>query len=151
MTQNNQNHELHKEKDLDYLYQRREQLDHDRFELSNSFDKYLFTASIGALGLVVAFTNDAQDLQKIFLLIIGAGGFLMCIISTLLSIKFSINAYNRQIQITDQEIRLYQGMTKEICRENHWNKVVKHLLWLSGASFLLGIGFLLTFYYLNIK
>ena len=140
------------EKDLDYLYQRREQLDHDKFELSNILDRYLFVAATGAIPLTLGFKKILGDqIEHSYMLKTSISFFLLCIFGTLLSIRFSIKAYEKQVDITDQEIRLQTGEADEICRKNSWNKVVRWASTFSGMLFGSGALVAVIFYYLNIK
>jgi len=139
------------EKNLDYLYQRREQLDHDRFELSNSLDKYIFTASTGVLALIVGFKGSLCNIGYIYLLWGAIILLLLCIGVTLLSIYFSISAYEKQMAITDNEIKDLQDEKEQITRHNNWNKVVKYTSIISGILFFLGTLLATIFYCLNIQ
>ena len=140
------------EKNLDYLYRRRERLDHDRFELSNSLDKYLFVAATGALALIIGFTGALDGgAEHKELLLISIILLFSCVIGTLLSIQLSIKAYKKQVTITDQEIRVQTGESNEICRENHWNAAVRHSSEMSEVLFVSGALTATIFYYLNIQ
>lgn len=138
------------EKNLDYLYVRRERLDHDRYELSNSIDKYLLTISIGTISLMV---NSIYRDAKIYIWLFATSIilFLICIISTILSIHFSVSAYQKQVNITDKEICFQLGYSKEICRENNWNYIVKVLSIISSVLFIFAIIAAVLFYVFNLK
>lgn len=139
------------DKNLDYLYQRRERLDHDRFELSNSLDRYLFIASTGALSIIIGFIGKLEELRY-FLLFLSAITFLfLCITTTLLSIQFSIKAHKRQVTITDQEINLQKGKSNEICKENYWNNAVRLSSIASSIFFACGSLSAAIFYLINIQ
>lgn len=140
------------EKDLDYLYERRENLDSTRIDISQSFDKYLFTAATGSLVLSVSFTNNiSNDLEYMWLLGWGWFFLVVTILLLLVAIRLSVASFNRQIKITDSEIDLLLGYSNEICRKNYWNKIINLFEWISVFSFILGIGMLSIFYFINLK
>jgi hypothetical protein len=139
-----------KEKNLDYLYQRRERLDGYRFELSNSLDKYLFIASTGTLSIIIGFVGKLESLQYFPIFLLAIIFLFLCVITTLLSIQFSIKAHKQQVTITDQEINLEQGQSNEICRANYWNNAVRWSSMISSLFFIIGGLIAAIFYLINI-
>lgn len=131
---------------LDYLYNRREFLDKVRIDLSISYDKYLLTFATGSLYLSILFTNNIEIITYKNILAIGWFTLVLSICVILISILSSIYAFEKQISITDKEIK----EDETFCKHNYWNKFSNLLLWFSTFSFIIGIISLVIFYFKNI-
>lgn len=140
-----------KEKNLKLLYDYRKCLNKERITLSNSFDRYLLTFSTGSLYLSIVLTNTIGK-NFFHMEIMGAGwlSLLLCMIATLLSIKFSEKSFEKQIHITD---KIIENVDKNKCSKNIkncWNTCIDFTNWSSIALFILGVILLSIFYFLNI-
>ena len=140
-----------KEKDLEYLYKRREALDAHRIALSNAFDKYLFTASSSALALLVAFTKDLKPIHTEWLLWVSAVAFISALIFTLLSILMSVKSFSKQMDITDRQITAAIKDVTGVCADNIYNIIVRWFTILAMVSFVIGTAAAICFFFINIK
>lgn len=127
-------------------------LDRTRVNLSNSFDKYLLTFATGSLGLSISFTNNLKnELYYLPIIAVGWGVLIISIISTLLSIFFSIKSHQKQIDINDFKTKQLFAIKQSKVPENEWNKRLSTLGLFGIFSFICGIILLSTFYFLNLK
>lgn len=139
-----------REKNLEMLHKWRGFFDEVRINLSNSFDKYLLTFATGTLYLSVYFTSRFDSLSQGAILGWGWGILLISIFATLLSIAFSIMAYDREIAITDKKIEVVQEDKVVVEADNVWNKFVTFGRWVSIVTFIIGIVLLSYFYFVNL-
>ena len=140
-----------KEKNLDTLYKWRDFLDRVRVKLSNSFDRYLLTIATGGLYLSVYFTSGQSGVfLHVAALAWGWGLLLLSIFVTLLSIIFSVMAYQREISIADMNIEAQKESQTVVGANNEWNFWVDACRWVSMATFMAGIASLAYFYFVNL-
>ena len=141
-----------KEKNLDYLYKRRDSLDKIRIKMADSFDKYLLTFATGMLSLSITFTNTLiEEVKSRELLAFGWLSLVLAILFALFSIFLSIFAHERQVIITDEEIGEVIGDKTVTARANWFNEPITILQALATISFVSGIGILTNFYFQNLK
>ena len=141
-----------KENNITILQKYRNNLDKTRINICFSFDKYLLTFATGSLYLSILFTSSLSSKNEITYLAIGWSLLIISIISTLLSIFFSIKAHENQIDNTDLMI-VAELENKEIIKTNDccWTTVINMLEIIGIASFIFGIILLSIFYFINFK
>jgi len=137
----------------DILERERHFLDQTRINVSNSFDKYLLTFSVGALSLSITFTNailNSLEIKRKNLLAIGWYFLIADILLTLLSFIISGFAFERGIKTIENRIDFIFGDKRESLN-NPFNSWLKAIQVLSIIFFLIGIIFLSTFYLINLE
>jgi len=144
-----------KQKDQNYkmFLKHRRFLDKTRIKASDSFDKYLLTFATGSFYLSIFFTNNLPNgIKENFPLMTGWLFLLISIISTILSILFSVFAHDEAIDNIDLEINALLDNKKTIRgKKDCWPKTIDVLQVVSVISFILGITFLSIFYFTNLK
>lgn len=142
-SQNDENYKI--------LTKYRDFLNKTRINLSTSFDKYLLTFATGSLYLSIFFScNFKKDLKFLEWLSLGWIFLLVSVISTLLSIFFSIKAHEQEIKNSDTEINACLEYKEVIVSPNYWNDVINIFEVLGILSFITGIILLSRFYFLNL-
>lgn len=127
--------------------ERQEYLEERKFliELENqqakSFDKAMITLSASALAFSIAFVRDFTLKPKVeCLLFVAWTGFIVALLTILLSFLFSQSALRKERNIRDIEYE------EDPCKQcNFWAKATNVLNWLSIISFIVGIIFLALF------
>jgi hypothetical protein len=139
---------------LDLLYKRRDFVENIKIKAGDSFDKYLLTFSTGSLYLSIIFISSFKEYKSLeFLSVLAIGWlvFLISIISSLLSIFFTIYAHNRQISLIDQDIQELQVNGEVINGKNCFNSWITFFQISAISGFIAGIAILSIFFMLNIK
>jgi hypothetical protein len=117
-------------------------------ESTRSFDKAMITLSAGALGLSITFIRQIAPMPQVkSLLYVAWGGFILCLLSTLLSFLFSQSAMRKQRGILDQD---YIGELDISAQTNLWAKTTKFLNVSSIACFMVGVVFFVWFSITNL-
>jgi hypothetical protein len=114
----------------------------------DQYDKYMLSLSSGSFALTFAFINDIVkgSFNQKEVLLLGWTMFVLAILSTLLSFKFSQLAHDRAIIEID---KCYED-ENHVFKESFSNIVVKALNWYSLGFFVFGICFILAFVTINI-
>jgi len=124
----------------------------DRRASSDEFDKAMLTLSSGALGLSLAFIKDIVPLKEaasIDWLYASWGCFILCIVVTVLSFRFSMFALEQYEPFLQ---RYYLEQDKSA--RNHqsiWNRLVTGCAWAGFGVFLAGLIFTVLFVSINIS
>ena len=121
---------------------------------TESFDKNMLTFSSGALALSLAFIKDVVPLSKAIWIasLIGSWvAFVLCILITLLSFRFSIKALEETIPALGE----YYLHGKQDAFNRHlqsvWSKAVDWCTVGQIVSFALGVTLTLTFVIVNVR
>ena len=116
---------------------------------AESFDKAMITLSAGALGLSITFLHDiAPHPRLIWLLWIAWGGFILSLLSTLLSFLLSQWACRRQRDILDSRSRNEPQATEQ---PNRPAQATGILNWASIICFIAGVVFMAIFSIRNLE
>lgn len=146
--------EKYKQECFNRLSKRWSFLDEIRIKLANNFDKYLLTFATGSLYLSILFTNsfgNGSAFNNRSLLAVGWGLLLVSIVFALLSIYFSVFAYDKLMTMVKEQIDSINN-DKCFCEgANYWNFALVIFQILSILSFVVGIILLSIFYYFNIN
>lgn len=116
----------------------RERVWEDRQASADAFDKALLTFSSGTLALSLAFIKDLIPLKgavHVTVLFTSWACFLLCIIVTILSFRFSIAAMDKQLVFLEKYY--LQGNQEFLNRKNPWNTAVDACA-ITGAVFFFG-------------
>jgi len=146
--------EKYKQECFNRLSKRWNFLDETRIKLANNFDKYLLTFATGSLYLSILFTNSFGNGYVFYnkaLLAIGWGLLLVSIIFALLSIYFSVFAYDKLMTMVKEHIDSIYNDKCYCERTNYWNFVLVIFQILSILFFITGIILLSIFYYFNVN
>lgn len=114
-----------------------------KFKTSEALDKYILTLSGGALGLSLTFINQVfPDIktETLYLLKLSWGSYCLSILSVLIGMILSQNAFSDQIKLT-QEYFLNNGDYKQSKLSN----LIKHLNFSAIGFFILATVFLACF------
>ncbi len=105
-------------------------------EASQSLDKALITLSAGAFGLSLLFISRiAPEPKALWWLYTAWGGFIMSLVSILLSFLASQKAFRSALELLDD---LYKG-TSSATPGNHWSTMTSRLTITSIVSFVCGV------------
>lgn len=119
-----------------------------KFQISNTFDKYLLTFSTGGLYLSVAFTSSLENLHNICYLKVGWAALTLTILAVLISFFLSERAYSHQVR---QAIKLFKNKkVDDAFEKNPWNIYIASTRIVSIAAFVAGLIFLVLFYLSNL-
>lgn len=114
------------------------------------FDKSILTLAAGAFGLSLTFIDkiDKQTtVHNLYWLCVAWGMFAISMLSTLISFRFGINAFEKQIRILDSD---YENDKKDVM-PRRYTIIIECLNWASILSFIIGTVSLIVFSILNIK
>lgn len=121
---------------------------------TDSFDKYMLTFSSGALGLSVAFLKDVVPLSKAIwvpCLLSSWVAFVLCIMVTLISFRFSIRALENSGPLLDA---YYLEKDTDAYNKHLKTFAAKAIDWCAYSGiilFVLGLVFTMMFVGVNIK
>jgi hypothetical protein len=120
---------------------------------TENFDKYMISFSSGALGLSLAFIKDSVPLKTAVWfpsLIASWIAFVICIVVTLLSFRFSITALENTIPVLGEYyLRGNQGAF-DLHLKSFWSKAVSWCTVGQIISFALGVIFTMAFVIANV-
>jgi hypothetical protein len=122
----------------------------DRQASADAFDKALLTFSSGALALSLAFTKNIVPFARAVhpsLLLASWICFLICIVITILSFRFSIAAMDRQLVFLEEYY--LNGKRDFLNPKNSWSNVVNACAIVGALFFLAGLLSTVIFVYSN--
>ena len=128
----------------------RERVWEDRQASADAFDKALLTFSSGTLALSLAFIKDLIPLKgAVHLTVLFASWacFLLCIVITILSFRFSIAAMD--MQLVSLEKYYLQGNQAFLNPKNPWNRAVDACAITGAMFFFAGLLSTVIFVYSN--
>jgi len=139
-----------------YLDERKSLFDAIR-DSRQHLDKAILSLSAGALAISLTFVHEIAPhpiKSTLFYLFISWFLFIFSILSTLISFMTSEKACIKQIDIMEKDIveedhKARKG--KEKYPTNPWSNITRRINYLSMASFIMGLSFLVVFSIINVK
>lgn len=125
---------------FDEFKEHRERVWEDRQASSDAFDKAILTFSSGTLALSLAFIKDIVPLARavrVSFLFSSWVCFLLCIVVTILSFRFSILAMDRQLAFLEKYY--LHGKKEALNPRNIWANLVNTCAWMGAVLFLAGL------------
>ncbi|MBL8854467.1 MAG: hypothetical protein JNK57_10915 [Planctomycetaceae bacterium] len=122
-----------------------------RRQLSNNenFDRSILTLASGALALTITFINGDRELHCFPMLVLSWIGFIVAIVSTILSYIASQRGIDKQLELAE---RYYLKQDDGALNATNLPAKINEILgYVSATSFILGIIFLLIFFGTNLK
>jgi hypothetical protein len=135
---------------IEEFKEHRERVWEDRQASADAFDKALLTFSSGTLALSLAFIKDLIPLAKavnVTVLFASWAFFLLCIVITILSFRFSIAAMDRQLIFLEKYY--LEGNKDFLNPRNSWSKAVNACAITGAVFFFAGLLSTVIFVYSN--
>jgi hypothetical protein len=136
-----------------WYYPQAQGADESASSQEDNFDKSMLTLSSASLGVSLAFIKDTVPLDKAVwkpLLLASWVTFALCIVTTVVSFRFSIAASKRRRSLLDEMFRT-KNRELEATQENGWNKAVRISARIALALFLAGLTSTMIFLVKNVS